>query len=43
MTLNHSTSQSGRHALKERGADLYETPACATEALLRVEPLPHDV
>jgi hypothetical protein len=43
MTLNHSTSQSGRHALKERGADLYETPACATEALLRVEPLPHDL
>lgn len=36
MTLNHST-QSGRHALGERGADLYETPAVAVEALLRVE------
>jgi hypothetical protein len=29
------------HALKERGNDLYETPPCATEALLAVETLPH--
>jgi hypothetical protein len=29
-----------RHALIERGADLYESPACATETLLRVERLP---
>lgn len=27
-------------ALAERGDDLYETPACATEALLRIEQLP---
>ena len=27
-------------ALKERGNDLYETPACATFALMRVERLP---
>jgi hypothetical protein len=38
--VNHST-QSGRHPLSERGADLYSTPACAVEALLRVERLPH--
>ena len=38
--LNHST-QSGAHPLTERGNDLYETPACAVEALLRVEQLPH--
>jgi hypothetical protein len=38
--LNHA-AQSGRHSLSERGADLYETPPCATEALLRVEQLPH--
>ena len=40
MTLSHS-AQSGQHRHVERGADLYETPACATEALLRVEQLPH--
>jgi hypothetical protein len=40
--LDHST-QSGRHALKERAFDLYETPPCATEALLRAEQLPHRV
>jgi hypothetical protein len=28
------------HSLAERGADLYSTPPCATEALLRVERLP---
>ena len=37
--LDHS-AQSGRHPRSERGADLYETPACAVEALLRVELLP---
>ena len=37
--LQHST-QSGRHSLAERGLDLYETPALAVEALLRVETLP---
>lgn len=37
--LNHS-AQSGRHPLSERGVDLYETPACAVEALLKVELLP---
>ena len=40
--LNHST-QSGRHPLKARGADLYETPPVATEALLRVETLPRRI
>jgi hypothetical protein len=40
VTLSHA-AQSGRHAHSERGADLYETPACAVEALLRVERLPH--
>jgi hypothetical protein len=40
VTGNHA-AQSGRHPLKERGQDLYETPACAVEALLRVEKLPH--
>jgi hypothetical protein len=39
MTLSHS-AQSGRHALSERALDLYETPPCATEALLRIEILP---
>jgi hypothetical protein len=38
--LDHA-AQSGRHALSERGLDLYSTPACAVEALLRVEKLPH--
>jgi hypothetical protein len=35
--------QSGRHPYIERGRDLYETPACATRALLRAEAerLPH--
>ena len=40
MTLSHTT-QSGQHRHVERGADLYETPPCAVEALLRVERLPH--
>jgi hypothetical protein len=34
--LDHAT-QSGRHPHSERGLDLYETPPCAVEALLRVE------
>ena len=40
MPLDHA-AQSGSHTLAERGLDLYETPPCATEALLRVERLPH--
>jgi hypothetical protein len=40
--LDHAAG-SGRLPLVERGADLYETPPCATEALLRVERLPHRV
>ena len=40
MTLSHA-AQSGRHPIAERGLDLYETPPCATEALLRVERLLH--
>jgi len=35
------SSQSRRHPLSERGLDLYETPAPATETLLRVEKIPH--
>jgi hypothetical protein len=38
--LDHSAG-AGRHPLAERGADLYETPPVATEALLSVEKLPH--
>jgi hypothetical protein len=37
--LDHSC-QVQRHPLAERGADLYETPRVAVEALLRVLPLP---
>ena len=32
-----------RHRLSDRADDLYETPACAVEALLRVERVPHTV
>jgi len=32
-----------RHTLAERGEDLYETPAVAVEALLRVEKLPYRI
>jgi hypothetical protein len=39
---DHSAG-AGRHALAERGADLYETPPCAVEALLSVEHLPHGI
>lgn len=34
------SAQAGQHSYAERGADVYETPACAVEALLRVESLP---
>jgi hypothetical protein len=34
------TGQSGRHSNAERKLDLYETPECATRALLRAENLP---
>jgi hypothetical protein len=37
------SSQSRRHPLAERGRDLYETPSVGTEALLRVEQIPHRV
>jgi hypothetical protein len=39
VMLDHSC-QAHRHALAERGNDLYETPTCAVEALLRNERLP---
>jgi len=42
MALDHSC-QVQRHALSERGLDLYETPAVATEALLRVENHPRRI
>ena len=32
-----------RHALKERRNDLYETPSCATDTLLREYPLPVNI
>jgi hypothetical protein len=38
--LDHSC-QVQRHPHAERGLDLYETPAVAVEALLRVEKIPH--
>ena len=37
--LSHAANP-GRHPLKDRGADLYETPPEATHALLRAEKLP---
>jgi hypothetical protein len=37
------SSQSRRHPLSERGNDLYETPAVAVAALLRVEKLPNRI
>jgi hypothetical protein len=42
--LNHC-AQSGRHTYADRGADLYETPPVAVEALLRAKPLllPHRI
>lgn len=35
--------KNGRHALKERGNDLYQTPPCAVHALLKVEKLPENI
>jgi hypothetical protein len=35
------SAQAGQHSYKERQDDCYETPACAVEALLRVESIPH--
>jgi hypothetical protein len=40
--FDHSC-QAQRRPLSERGDDLYETPAVATRALLRVENLPHHI
>jgi hypothetical protein len=40
MSLSHAANP-GRHPLKERGSDCYETPPEATLALLRAEKLPH--
>jgi hypothetical protein len=37
------SSQSRRASFAERGLDLYETPAVAVEALLRVEQIPHQI
>ena len=34
------SANAGRHSFTDRGEDLYETPAVAVEALLRVETLP---
>ena len=42
MSLDHACGN-GRHSLAERGLDLYQTPSVATEALLRVEQLPHTI
>ena len=36
-------ANAGRHRLADRHDDLYETPACAVEALLRVESLPYRI
>jgi hypothetical protein len=35
--------QAGAHRHADRGADLYETPAVATEALMQAENLPHRI
>jgi hypothetical protein len=40
--LDHSAN-AGRHSLADRGLDMYETPECATRALMKVEKLPHDI
>jgi hypothetical protein len=39
-SLSHAAN-AGRHPLKNRSHDSYETPACAVHALLRAESLPH--
>jgi hypothetical protein len=44
--FEHTANSRGgaiRHAVKDRKNDLYETPPQATQALLRVENLPHDI
>jgi hypothetical protein len=41
ITMLNKNCQTGRHPNVERGLDLYSTPRCAVEALLRVERLPH--
>jgi hypothetical protein len=41
MTGLNPAANPGRHAHAVRGLDLYETPAVAVEALLRVEKLDH--
>lgn len=38
-----STSARTKHALRDRGDDLYQTPPEATAALLRAEKLPHRI
>lgn len=35
--------RAARHPVADTGHQLYETPACATKALLRVEPLPYRI
>jgi hypothetical protein len=42
VTLSHAANP-GRHSFADRGNDLYETPPCATLALLRAESLPHRI
>jgi hypothetical protein len=37
------SAQAGQHSYAERQNDLYETPACAVEALLRVEKIPQKI
>lgn len=37
------SAQAGQHTYAERGFDLYETPPCAVEALLKVEKIPQVV
>jgi hypothetical protein len=43
MTTRNHAANPGRHSLAARGDDLYETPAQAVHALLRVEQLPHGI
>jgi hypothetical protein len=40
MTTRSHAANPGRHSLAARGDDLYETPAEAVHALMRVEHLP---
>jgi hypothetical protein len=43
MSALDRAANAGRHALSDRKDDLYETPAQAVHALLRVERIPHVV